>query len=463
MRAAAADVAGALLAALRFRAFPEAPAVLRALRARGARLVVVSNWDVSLHDVLERTGLRAARRRRRHLGRARRRQARPGDLPRARWRCSGAARATRCMSATASSTTSPVRAPRASGRCSSPATARGARRRARRRLARRAARADTARRVLFIEHACPPSPTPFPPPSSLAPELPGVSSARRRRRAALWRPWTASAGVGGRASAARSWARSSSASSAPRRRDLNDPPAGGEHLGDVRPGPVASSAPRSSSRGCRAAAPEDFGLRPTRCAGAGLDGRCARRLLPLHARLGRDPRRQPRRRRSCPSSSAWTRARVALLAVAVLVAVMAPIAEELFFRGYFFAALRNWTGPVAGGDHHRPRVRRDPRRLVRGRLPAPAGLLRLRAVPALRAHRLAVPCIALHCINNSLAFGVSQHWAWEIPVLMVRARRSLGAARAGGARWSPAPALRLRLIRHGQSRRTCLQRYIAAP
>jgi putative hydrolase of the HAD superfamily len=32
--------------------------VLEALRARGAGLAVVSNWDVSLHDVLERTGLR---------------------------------------------------------------------------------------------------------------------------------------------------------------------------------------------------------------------------------------------------------------------------------------------------------------------------------------------------------------------------------------------------------------------
>jgi len=47
----------ALMAALRFRAYPEVPDVLRALRARGARLVVVSNWDVSLHDVLDRTGL----------------------------------------------------------------------------------------------------------------------------------------------------------------------------------------------------------------------------------------------------------------------------------------------------------------------------------------------------------------------------------------------------------------------
>ena len=54
-----ADVEDALLAAVRFRAYPEVPAVLERLRAAGARLAVVSNWDVSLHDVLERTRLRA--------------------------------------------------------------------------------------------------------------------------------------------------------------------------------------------------------------------------------------------------------------------------------------------------------------------------------------------------------------------------------------------------------------------
>jgi putative hydrolase of the HAD superfamily len=53
------DVQDALLAAVRFRAYPEVPAVLARLRAGGARLAVVSNWDVSLHDVLERTQLRA--------------------------------------------------------------------------------------------------------------------------------------------------------------------------------------------------------------------------------------------------------------------------------------------------------------------------------------------------------------------------------------------------------------------
>lgn len=51
------DLRGALLEALRFAPYPEVPAVLAALRAAGRRLVVVSNWDVSLHDALRDTGL----------------------------------------------------------------------------------------------------------------------------------------------------------------------------------------------------------------------------------------------------------------------------------------------------------------------------------------------------------------------------------------------------------------------
>src|SRR3954449_10378934 len=35
----------------------------------------------------------------------------------------------------------------------------------------------------------------------------------------------------------------------------------------------------------------------------------------------------------------------ALLAVAFLVAVVAPMAEEFFFRGFYYGALRNWRGP----------------------------------------------------------------------------------------------------------------------
>jgi putative hydrolase of the HAD superfamily len=52
-----ADLTGALLAALRFRAYPDAAPALRELRAAGLRLVVVSNWDHSLHERLEETGL----------------------------------------------------------------------------------------------------------------------------------------------------------------------------------------------------------------------------------------------------------------------------------------------------------------------------------------------------------------------------------------------------------------------
>ncbi|HWV87483.1 MAG TPA: HAD-IA family hydrolase [Capillimicrobium sp.] len=47
-----------LLDAIAFAPYPEAPEVLDALRARGHPLAVVSNWDVSLHDVLRATGLR---------------------------------------------------------------------------------------------------------------------------------------------------------------------------------------------------------------------------------------------------------------------------------------------------------------------------------------------------------------------------------------------------------------------
>jgi putative hydrolase of the HAD superfamily len=49
----------ALLASIRFRAFPDAAPALTALRARGLRLVCVSNWDYGLPEVLEQCGLAA--------------------------------------------------------------------------------------------------------------------------------------------------------------------------------------------------------------------------------------------------------------------------------------------------------------------------------------------------------------------------------------------------------------------
>jgi putative hydrolase of the HAD superfamily len=46
-----------LLGSIRFEPFPDAVPALQELRAAGLRLVAASNWDVSLHEQLERTGL----------------------------------------------------------------------------------------------------------------------------------------------------------------------------------------------------------------------------------------------------------------------------------------------------------------------------------------------------------------------------------------------------------------------
>jgi putative hydrolase of the HAD superfamily len=49
--------ADTLVAAIRFDAFPDAAPALAALRSRGLRLICVSNWDISLTEVLQRCGL----------------------------------------------------------------------------------------------------------------------------------------------------------------------------------------------------------------------------------------------------------------------------------------------------------------------------------------------------------------------------------------------------------------------
>ena len=52
-----ADLTDVLLGSLRFTVFADVMPALTRLRAAGTGLVVVSNWDASLHDVLARLGL----------------------------------------------------------------------------------------------------------------------------------------------------------------------------------------------------------------------------------------------------------------------------------------------------------------------------------------------------------------------------------------------------------------------
>jgi uncharacterized protein len=132
---------------------------------------------------------------------------------------------------------------------------------------------------------------------------------------------------------------------------------------------------------------------------------------------------------------------VALLAVAFLVSVVAPVAEEFFFRGFFYGALRNWrgvwpaaviTGLVFGGIH--------------------AGSADAEFLPPLAFFGFSLcllrertgslyPCIVLHCANNSLAFGVSQDWTWQIAVLFAASVTLIGSgAMVVRARWEATPA-----------------------
>ena len=97
----------------------------------------------------------------------------------------------------------------------------------------------------------------------------------------------------------------------------------------------------------------------------------------------------------------------ALFFVAVLVCVAAPIAEEFFFRGFCFTALRRWIGS---------RGRRSPpassSALIHAGSTAPASSCRwpvfgvLQCLLYVRTGSL-LPCIVLHALNNSFALGVS--------------------------------------------------------
>jgi membrane protease YdiL (CAAX protease family) len=148
-------------------------------------------------------------------------------------------------------------------------------------------------------------------------------------------------------------------------------------------------------------------------------------------------------RQDVPDELGADQSSIALAGVAILVTVLAPICEEVFFRGFFFRTLRNWRGPwiaatVTG--------------LVFGAVHAfgsPVGFLVPLAVFGFGLCMLywrtgsLLPCIAVHALNNSLALGVAQHWDWQIPLLMlgsvaVNAAIVLPVVRA--ARRTPAPA-----------------------
>ena len=117
-----------------------------------------------------------------------------------------------------------------------------------------------------------------------------------------------------------------------------------------------------------------------------------------------------------------------LLASAVLTCVMAPVCEEILFRGYFFAALSNWhgwllaallTGLVFGGVHAGSAPLVD---LV------PLAFLGFALCVLYHRTGSLYPCIATHVINNSIAFGALESWsAGQTALLMLAALAIVGA------------------------------------
>lgn len=120
-----------------------------------------------------------------------------------------------------------------------------------------------------------------------------------------------------------------------------------------------------------------------------------------------------------PDSLGVDESTAALVAVCVLVTVIAPLAEEVLFRGYIFGALRNWRGPwpaalitgIVFGAIHAGSA--DAVFLV------PLAILGVMLCVVREQTGSLLPCIALHAINNALAFGVTEEWPAGATLLLV--------------------------------------------
>lgn len=165
-------------------------------------------------------------------------------------------------------------------------------------------------------------------------------------------------------------------------------------------------------------APWQFGLRPTRFWPA-LGYVVAGYLLFLGLSAGWVALVGIHSSEELPESLGADKSDVARVAVAILVCVVAPISEEFLFRGYFFPALRNWKGlwPAAlitGGVFGLIHVLGTPIGFI-----VPLAVLgTLLCLIYVRTKSL-YPCIGLHCLNNSVAFGAGVGWDWQIPLLFV--------------------------------------------
>jgi len=140
----------------------------------------------------------------------------------------------------------------------------------------------------------------------------------------------------------------------------------------------------------------------------------------------------------------------ALIGAAIFVCVIAPIAEEFFFRGFIFGALRRWHVTIAGRD-----IGTWVAAVITGILFGlahtgsaaseyliPLGFLGFVLCLVRWKTGSLYPCMALHSVNNSLALGVNElHWnAGEIVALIAGGLAVVAAVTVPLANRSPARA-----------------------
>jgi CAAX protease family protein len=135
---------------------------------------------------------------------------------------------------------------------------------------------------------------------------------------------------------------------------------------------------------------------------------------------------------------------VNLVAVTVLVTVVAPLAEEFFFRGFCFPALWRWLGWVPGALFAGAIFAGIHIGSVDAVFLPPLAMLGFLLCVLYKQTGSLLPCFALHSLNNSLAIAVSQDFsALGTVALMIGAPTvvvSLGLLVARSRRLNPLPA-----------------------
>lgn len=152
-----------------------------------------------------------------------------------------------------------------------------------------------------------------------------------------------------------------------------------------------------------------------------------------------------------PTELGVSNSTAALVGAAIFVCVIAPVAEEFFFRGFLFGVLRRWRITVRGRD-----LGTWLAAVVVGILfglahtgsassqyLVPLGFLGFVLCLVRWRTRSLYPCMALHSLNNSLALGINElRWSGAATAGLIVAALAVIAVLTGPLAAAPEPSAR---------------------